>query len=252
MPEAAYGERSSVIGSTGMALHRVLRHIAAAAIAYFASQAQAQVSATASVVSDYRFRGISLSDGHAEPQLQLGYDHPRGWYTGAFASGTDLRNESSTALQVVAYGGYARRHAASGTGWDVGITHSLWPSAARYNYLEAYAALTAENASIKLSYSPTYFGSDAATLYVEANGGVPVRQWLQLQWHAGYLHPMTDIAYSSQYVQRGVDLLLGIAAVMDAWSMQIAWTGKRRHSDTYEPGGSPLSHGWIFSARATF
>ena len=56
-----------------------------------ASEACAQVSGSVTLVSDYRYRGISLSDGRPTAQLSVAYDRPDGWYMGAFASRVRLR-----------------------------------------------------------------------------------------------------------------------------------------------------------------
>ena len=56
-----------------------LRWVIAILIVLPGCEARAQVSGTVSLVSDYRLRGISLSDGEPEPQVNLGYDSPGGW-----------------------------------------------------------------------------------------------------------------------------------------------------------------------------
>jgi uncharacterized protein (TIGR02001 family) len=63
----------------------LLRSALASAITLAAGPVKAQVDGSVSIVSDYRFRGASLSDGHPEPQVQLGYDGTGGWYVGGFA-----------------------------------------------------------------------------------------------------------------------------------------------------------------------
>ena len=50
------------------------------------SVARADVAFNVGAVTDYRYRGISLSDDQPAAQLTLVYDAPRGWYAGAFAS----------------------------------------------------------------------------------------------------------------------------------------------------------------------
>ena len=63
----------------------VFRHAVSLCFALIAANVSAQVSGSLTLVSDYRFRGVSLS--HNNPAAQLGavYDDARGWYAGAFA-----------------------------------------------------------------------------------------------------------------------------------------------------------------------
>ena len=51
-----------------------------------ASPAAAQVGVSASLLTDYLYRGVSLSDGRPAASLTLSYDHPSGAYGGLTAS----------------------------------------------------------------------------------------------------------------------------------------------------------------------
>src|SRR6266508_589758 len=64
----------------------LLRLGAGAVLALFASVAAAQISGTVNLVSDYRYRGTSLSDDKPAAQLGLTYDDASGWYAGLSAS----------------------------------------------------------------------------------------------------------------------------------------------------------------------
>src|SRR5664279_3555744 len=68
---------------------RLLRALALGSI-LFAASAEAQFTANASVVSDYRFRGVSLSDQKPAVQASVNWDDADGWYAGAFASTVQL------------------------------------------------------------------------------------------------------------------------------------------------------------------
>ena len=65
---------------------------AARAVTLFALHAvtdvSARVSGSVAVVSDYLFRGVSLSEGRPAAQLNVNYDDASGWYAGGFASST--------------------------------------------------------------------------------------------------------------------------------------------------------------------
>ena len=49
------------------------------ALLSLAANASGEVSGTVTVVSDYRYRGVSLSDNEPAVQLGIAYDEARGW-----------------------------------------------------------------------------------------------------------------------------------------------------------------------------
>ena len=84
----------------------------------------AQVSGTVKLVSDYRFRGISLSQDKPAAQATVLYDDSSGWYAGAFAS-TVRFARSSGDLQALPFVGYASR-LPSGVSWEAGADYSAF------------------------------------------------------------------------------------------------------------------------------
>ena len=72
-------------------------------LACLCGEVRAEVNGEVSlgIVSDYRYRGLSLSGG--DPALQAGFawDHEDGWYAGLFAAGTRIGGEHG--LQAVSY-----------------------------------------------------------------------------------------------------------------------------------------------------
>ena len=82
-------------------MHHRIAAVVAATILAVAQAARAQSSASATLESDYWFRGVSLSDGHPAAQAAYGYDAAAGGYLGAFASSVDLAGGSERALQAI-------------------------------------------------------------------------------------------------------------------------------------------------------
>ena len=72
----------------------------------FTATARADWSGSIALVSDYRFRGISLTDGQPALQAGVAYDHPTGLFAGLFASNVDL-DPGGSGLGGQVYGGYA-------------------------------------------------------------------------------------------------------------------------------------------------
>ena len=89
--------------------HTVRRGIVAIWLALVAADVAAQVSGTASLVSNYRFRGISLSDDKPAAQLGITYDDAQNWNAGVFASTVKFATPSSLELQAIPFVGYALR-----------------------------------------------------------------------------------------------------------------------------------------------
>ncbi len=94
-----------------------------AAACLLAGAARAEVSGSASVVSDYRYRGVSLSNGEPAAQVDLNYDDRSGAYAGAFVSNVRLGTPPAALVQWVPYGGASLR-LANGVALDAGASYS--------------------------------------------------------------------------------------------------------------------------------
>lgn len=219
------------VSPTALRCLRYLRCAAAILFALAGFDVRAQVSGSLSLVSDYRFRGVSLSDGHPELQLSLAYDSPVGWYAGAFASGMRWRDGGSE-TQVVAYGGYARR-LASGLSWEVGALDSVYLQAGQLNYAETFVGLSYDKVGGRIYFSPRYLGQDIRTAYAELNGTYQVRDWLHVLGHVGFLRPLSrPDSYAAEIPSR-YDVRIGASANLADWTVQLAWvaTAKSTQND---------------------
>src|SRR5205809_1401108 len=125
-----------------------------------ADSSRAQLSGSVSVVSDYRYRGISLSDNEPAAQLGVTYDDATGWYAGAFVSTTKSAAYDTRGAQLISFAGYAWRMP-SGLSLDVGADYSVVTATPRYNYPEVYAGFAFQNVSARLYYAPRYFGQNS-------------------------------------------------------------------------------------------
>ena len=206
----------------------------------FASGAGAQVSGTVSVVSDYRYRGITLSDRKPAAQLGLTYDDPAGWYAGAFGSTVRLASPAGPGFQATVFAGFASR-VASGISLDAGGDYSAFTGAAGNNYGEVYLGVAGENVSARIYYSPDYFGQHASAVYGEINAVQPLIDPLSFVLHVGFL---TTRAYSqySPYGPRSsqnvVDGRIGFGANFDLFRLELAWVGISNANLAYQITGS--------------
>lgn len=207
----------------------------AGAVLLCAGTATAQVGGNIALLSDYRFRGVSMSDGHPVPQLTLNYDDPDSWYWGVQASGVNLRERGGT--QWIAYAGMARR-LASGWSWEAGASRSVLPRDHGSDYGEWYAGLAAERIGFRLYFSPHYFGRDTRTLYAEMNGFYPMPGGFKLVAHIGVLRPLPRAGMEAASMVR--DGSLGLAAALGDWNAQLAWVASS--------GGAPRSVYYVEAA----
>jgi len=198
------------------------------ALAACAPPATAQLSGDVAVVSDYRYRGVSLSGNRPAVQAGLSFDARNGLYAGAFASTLDAAFIESHAL-VQAYAGFAQRSGEAA--WDAGASVTLFPHAADYNYGELHAGLSWERWSAALHYAPEYFGRRVRTLYAEANVAWP--QGWTLPWpagvrtslvaHAGVLYARSTGDDLSGTRNRRADAKAGIAFDARWAKLELAW-----------------------------
>jgi uncharacterized protein (TIGR02001 family) len=162
----------------------------AVALVAAAAGASAQVSGVVAVVSDDRFRGVSLSNDQPALQADVVDDLPGGAYLGVFASDVELYGVGSPQLEVDAYAGYARRLSGD-LSVDLGVAQTAVVGYVDYNYLEWHlgATRTGVDGSIgaRLSYAPDYFGQSLRTWYAEINGTYRLGAQAHLLGHAGYL-----------------------------------------------------------------
>jgi uncharacterized protein (TIGR02001 family) len=210
-----------------------LRHampILIALTALTGGEVQAQISGSASMVSDYVFRGVSLSDGDPEPQIHLGYDHPSGWYAGAFASRVKLHDHGDE--QLITYAGYTRQ-LQSGLSWEAGATNSAFLQTARYNYAEIFAGLASDNLSGKIYYSPNYYGENVRTAYAEINGTYEVRSHVHLLGHVGFLRVLSSTGGLAPPLTRRFDTRFGVSAGIGDWTCQLAWIATEKDRTIY-------------------
>jgi len=123
------------------------------------------------VVSDYRFRGVSLSDKEFAVQPYLTVKHESGLYVGTWAS--NLADNAGDDVEVDLYAGFAGGEEVT---YDIGATYYVYPGVSSFNYLELTGKLGSTvgpaTVGVQLSYVPSqdntgnndniYFGTNAA------------------------------------------------------------------------------------------
>jgi uncharacterized protein (TIGR02001 family) len=192
------------------------------------------VGATASIFSDYRFRGYSLSERRPVGIFDFAYDDASGLYADASISGVLRRDGGPAPLGLQLSGGYARR-LASGTTLDFGVTHSNYGHYSKgeraKSYTELYAGVSRGGLSSRIFVSPHYFESGRWTAYGEVNGNVsPAAKWT-LDGHVGML--VSVLRPSSERYSADFDWRIGVNRQLGRVSLHAAWSDGARGYDHY-------------------
>jgi uncharacterized protein (TIGR02001 family) len=202
------------------------------ALLALAAPAGAQVSGSVSVLSDYRYRGASLSDGQPAVQLHLGYDFISGSYTGALLSSTRVDEREGSELLTLIYLGKAwRLH--DDWHWELGAQYTAFARSSGYNHPELYAGIGTQHAGVRLHYADQYFGQRPGW-YVEYDARRLLTERWHLVMHAGVLR--TNGEADRPYRR---DWSFGLGLAMKNYECQLLWVaaaGTSLHEGYSTPG----------------
>ena len=143
-------------------------------------------------VTDYRFRGLSLSGGDFAVQGSINLNHSSGFYVGTWASSLeDSAVYGSTEVDL--YGGWTGP-LGGGITADVGLLYYAYPNGkfGDAEYFEPYASLTAAigpaTAKLGVAYAPSQDAlgnDDNLYVYTDLGAGIPNTP-ISLSAHLGY------------------------------------------------------------------
>jgi uncharacterized protein (TIGR02001 family) len=168
--------------------------VAMLASAAMSGAANAEVSGNVALVTDYVFRGVSLSDNG--PAIQGGFDWTSGdemFYAGVWGSSL------SEGMELDLYGGWTPT--TGPISWDLGVIGYFYPQAdddgAEFDYWELMAAPSfsaTEQLTIggAVFWSPENYGDTGDALYLEVNGEFAVND--QLAFSAAFGNQSIDDA----------------------------------------------------------
>jgi len=170
--------------STGLAAAGMLAMAAAANAGDFSS--------TVTAVSDYDFRGVSLSATDPALQASVDFAAENGFYAGAWVSNFDYGSSYDGDLELDLYGGFAGE-TGGGLGWDVGVVWYSYPGSSSsatkvkvYDYPEFYASISKGAFKLKQWYTDDYSGSNLDEMYTEVNASFELPSGFTLNLHTGY------------------------------------------------------------------
>src|SRR5690606_30363756 len=169
----------------------------------------ADVTGYAVLTSDYVFRGVSYSDGHASLQGGADVALESGLYLGAWASSVDISGGPTRQrdLQVNWYLGYS--HELRST-WSLGVNAVLYTfpdtvGETDYDFLEySIVANFNDRAWVEYSYSPDLYHSGSQTHNLDLYAEWPLPARLMLGGGAGYYDVSELTGRSYTYWQLGL------------------------------------------------
>jgi uncharacterized protein (TIGR02001 family) len=227
--------------------------------------ASSPVSGNMSIVSDYRFRGISQT--YLGPAIQGGIDyaHPSGFYLGNWNSSVATQVfTGGSGIEMDFYGGY--KMSIGDIGIDVGAIYYYYPNAefqnatfgnAKFDNFEVYLGASWKWLSGKFFYAVSdYFGlaseqsqggywsnrdtgamlgstSDSSgTWYLDLNASFPLTKEFSVVAHYGMLevNKYSELDYK--------DWKLGVTYDLSGWVLGAAYVDSDADGGWYYTGGS--------------
>ncbi|GAA5443585.1 hypothetical protein Misp06_01762 [Microbulbifer sp. NBRC 101763] len=152
----------------------------------FAEQSDPSFSVNAGLVSDYKFRGISQSDGRPVIQAGMDLDVGNGFYLGTWASQVDFDYGSDeTDYEQDFYGGYSTEINES-ISYDIGYIYYAYHGSGRdEDYQEIYGSLTFSDLTLGFAYSDDYWADSGNFYYPYAGYSFSLPSDFSLDLHVG-------------------------------------------------------------------
>jgi uncharacterized protein (TIGR02001 family) len=213
---------------------RLSQCVAAVLLLASGAVAHAEVTGTVTAVSDYDFRGISLSATDPALQGSIDWAGESGFYLGAWASNIDYGDDVDGDVEIDLYAGFASETEA-GLGWDVGLVYYTYPGADDISdYPEIYGALSYKWFELKQWYSNDLSGSDEDGFYTEGNASFELPAGFGLNLHLGYNYgdafDSPDPAFKdSEYM----DYAIGVAYTLSHFDLELKWVDNDMDNDAY-------------------
>ena len=206
------------------------------------------VSGSAALVSEYRFRGISQSDGKIAVQGSITVAHASGFYVSTWGSNLGgFGTYGGANLELDLIGGY--KHTFGKTTLDGGLLYYVYPGTSGHDYAEPYFSVTEAvgTASLKagVAYAPKQRAiGDHHSTYVYGEAAAPIQHTpFTLRAHVGHTdgNGATPAGPTGNYT----DYSVGADATYKALTLNVSYVGSdvnRNAADAFYTGGSLSGH----------
>jgi len=179
---------------------------AAPAFAEDAPKGDLTVTGSVALVSDYRFRGVSLSNGDPAVQGGITLTHSSGVYAGAWSSSITnaVGYAGNTGTQELDLFAGVSREVAPGFTADAGLLYYAYPNGhfGKAEFFEPYASVSTTYGPAKVKLGVNYAWKQTAinkddNLYVYSNVDVAVPTTpVTLSAHVGYTDGPLSVPYA--------------------------------------------------------
>ena len=201
--------------------------VAAGLLAMAGTASAGEFSGTVTAVSDYDFRGVSLSAKDPALQGSIDFASDSGFYAGAWASNLDYGPGVDGEIKLDLYLGWAGE-TAGGLGWDAGIVWYTYPDSSSsqteskiLDYPEIYAAISHGPFEFKQWYTNDYGGGEQDALYSEVNASFELPSGFTLNLHGGYNYG----EYFNDNWTEFFDFSAGVGYTVGHFDMELKITG---------------------------
>ena len=222
------------------------------ALAQAAAKSPHTLTGNMSIVSDYRFRGISQTFEQPAIQGGIDYSHASGFYLGNWNSSVSgLSYPGGGGIEMDLYGGYKK--AFGDIGFDVGLLQYYYPKAAtatgaeKYDTLEGYIGVTWKWLSAKYSTTLTdYFGVNSISTGT-TNGDSEGSGYLELNASYEIAPKLTLIGHIGQQTVKNygnldyTDYKIGATYDLSGWVLGAAYVDT--DTDVFTAGGKDMGKG---------
>lgn len=182
------------------------------------------ISGSAGIASQYRFRGVSLSDEDLAVQAGLSVSHDSGFYVGTWGSNlAGFGTFGGSNIELDVYGGY--RATIGAATLDAGLLWYLYPGTDGTDYGEPYVSLalplgpTAAKVGVAYAFDQDAIGSgDNVYVYGDLSGAIPETP-VVLKGHLGYSTGNSTLTPVGDYV----DWLVGVDYTWKSLTFGVAY-----------------------------
>ncbi len=222
-----------------------LSSISAAAPAFAQEEAAEEaegpitVSGGIAVVSDYRFRGVSLSDKDFAVQPTITISHESGFYVGAW--GSTIAENPGSDLELDLYAGFAGGEAVT---YDLGVTYYVYPGFSAANYAEIIGKLGTTVGPVTVggmfAYAPSQDGTgNTDNVYIGTNASIGIPDTpLTFTGSVGY----EDGAFGNDKI----DWSLGVTAEVSGFTLGASYVDTNRFVGGLGKAGAVFSISYGF------
>jgi uncharacterized protein (TIGR02001 family) len=193
------------------------------------------VTGGVTLASQYRFRGISLSDEEAALQGTINLNHKSGFYAGVWGSNIDGWGElGGSNLELDIYGGW-RGEVAKGVTLDAGLLYYAYPGSkgGDFEFFEPFAKVSGKlgpvNSTLGVAYAWKQDAlADNSNFYIYNDNSLAIAGTpFSLTTHVGHSSGGSALAAGDDYL----DWSLGATASWKNLTLGVAYVGTNIDED---------------------